>query len=213
MNAVTDDVSFYGTENILALFLSQQYFSGVGRRDHLATLFHHRWAVPILAELHRRQGERYAVLAHRLGISRETLSQTLEYLIRHGLVRRNPGYGHPLRPEYILSSKGEALGHDCVRLCDRLSELHQEDVGLRKWTMPLIRALSQRGKSMRFSELAGAFSGLTPRALSDSLKRMEEAGLIAREVTTDFPPATRYSLSTTGSRYAGILESLAEELK
>ncbi len=69
----------------------------------LVALFHNRWSVPILAELHRQRGSRFVTLARTLGMSRESLRRTLAALIESGLVGRNPGYGHPLRPEYVLS--------------------------------------------------------------------------------------------------------------
>lgn len=178
----------------------------------LTVLLNRRWAIPIVAELHRRQGERFAVLAHRFAISRETLSQTLNYLILHGLVRRNPGYGHPLRPEYLLTHIGEAIGPQCARLDDRLSKRGHRDLGLRKWTMPLVYALAINGAPARFSEILNTLGRLTPRALSDTLKRMERASLIEREIMSDFPPSTRYSLTASGKGYVPILDRIVEQL-
>lgn len=178
----------------------------------IAALFHHRWAVPILAELHRRQGERYAYLAHRLGISRETLSQTLVYLVKKGWVMRNPGYGHPLRPEYLLTPKGEGLGPHCARLDQALHDKGFADLGLRKWTIPLLLALAAFPEPARFSQLLAALKTLTPRSLSDSLKRMEEERWIVREVTEEFPPSTRYAVARVGRRFQTIATRLAKSL-
>src|SRR5262245_29802381 len=97
----------------------------------LVALFHNRWSVPILAELHRQRGSRFVTLARTLGMSRESLRRTLAALIESGLVGRNPGYGHPLRPEYVLTTRGErvaARGEPLVRL---LRELGLEEVGLK----------------------------------------------------------------------------------
>jgi len=63
----------------------------------ITRLFHHRWAAPILAELHRSKGSRFVTLSNRLGLGRESLRRTLSALIDAGLVMKNPGYGHPLR--------------------------------------------------------------------------------------------------------------------
>ena len=57
----------------------------------LVALFHNRWSVPILAELHRQRGSRFVTLARTLGMSRESLRRTLAALIESGLVGRNPG--------------------------------------------------------------------------------------------------------------------------
>ena len=69
----------------------------------LPALLHHRWAVPILAVLHREKGAKFVTLGSRLGVSRDSLRRSLDRLTQQRLVRRNPGYGHPMRPEYVLT--------------------------------------------------------------------------------------------------------------
>src|SRR4029450_5423618 len=83
-------------------------------------LFHNRWSVPILAELHRQRGSRFVTLARTLGLSRESLRRTLAALTESGLVGRNPGYGHPLRPEYVLTRAGERIATACGPLVETL---------------------------------------------------------------------------------------------
>src|SRR4051812_3041544 len=75
----------------------------------LARLAHHRWTLPVLAEIARSRGSRVAALTGTLGVSRESLRRTLAALQTEELVVRNPGYGHPLRPEYLLTARGEAV--------------------------------------------------------------------------------------------------------
>src|SRR5215213_11761735 len=74
----------------------------------LIALFHHRWAPPALAELARRDGVRFVELQNRLGVGRESLRRALDALLELGYARRNPGYGHPLRPEYLVTEPGAA---------------------------------------------------------------------------------------------------------
>src|ERR687883_1420320 len=100
--------------------------------DELVAIFHHRWSAPVLAELQRQKGSRFAALAGTLGVGRESLRRTLESLLELGLVARNPGYGHPLRPEYVLTPRGA----DVARRCARLLEVADNDVLLRKWSLP-----------------------------------------------------------------------------
>ena len=95
---------------------------GAGR---LPGFFHHRWTAPILAELHRTNGAKFITLVGRLSIPRETLIRTLRVLIRSGWVRRNPGHGHPLRPEYLPTARGRTLGGACERL---MFELRRRDL-------------------------------------------------------------------------------------
>lgn len=154
----------------------------------LIRLFHNRWAPPVLAELRRQRGSRFVTLSRMVGVGRESLRRTLAALIDQGLVRRNPGYGHPLRPEYVLTKRGEAVARRCQRL---LAELDAEaDVALRKWSMPVLAALRQPS---RFSELRAQLPGVSTRALAIALKDLERAGLVERRVDeTARPPSVVY---------------------
>jgi DNA-binding HxlR family transcriptional regulator len=173
----------------------------------LVELFHYRWAVPILAELHRQRGSRFVTLARTLALSRETLRQTLAALIEADLVSRNPGYGHPLRPEYVLTRRGWAVGEGCAPLIAALRRRNVEDVGLKKWSMPVLSALAQQPR--RFSELRGDLAGISPRALTLALKDLEAAGLVERRVTDDYPPASLYRITSRARPLAELLEPLA----
>jgi DNA-binding HxlR family transcriptional regulator len=180
--------------------------------SNLVSLFHHRWAVPILAELERAGGARFVTLAHRLGLSRESLTRTLAALMVAGLVERNPGYGHPLRPEYVLTAPGKRLGPHAVALAHALAAANAVDVGLRKWSMPVVLALSHDG-GRRFSELRTALPGSTPRAMTLALKDLAGAGLLERTVTEDFPPATVYRLTAHAGPVAAAVRALDEQLR
>ena len=172
----------------------------------LVALFHYRWSVPILAELHRQRGSRFVTLSRILGLSRESLRRTLAALIEGGLVGRNPGYGHPLRPEYVLTSSGERIAAACRPLVERLRRSELEEVGLKKWSMPVVFALANR--PLRFSELRDRLEGISPRALTLALKDLEAAGLVDRRVTDDYPPATVYSLAGAGRPLARLLAQI-----
>lgn len=143
-------------------------------------------------------------LTNRLGVSRDSLRRTLDALIDDGLVARNPGYGHPLRPEYILTYEGRRVAGVCDRLLAVLNGL--EDVALRKWSMPVVHALG--AGPQRFSELRNALSGVSPRALALALKDLQGAGLVERTVTDDYPPATVYRLTRRALPLAWILGAL-----
>jgi len=175
----------------------------------LVALFHNRWSVPILAELHRQRGSRFVTLTRTLGLSRESLRRTLAALIDGGLVGRNPGYGHPLRPEYVLTRAGEALASACGPLVERLQRDDLEDVGLKKWSMPVVYALAEGPR--RFSELRERLEGISPRALALALKDLEAAGLVDRRVTDDYPPATVYRLTEAGRPFADLLRRVPSE--
>ena len=172
----------------------------------LVALFHNRWSVPILAELHRQRGSRFATLARMLGMNRESLRRTLAALIEGGLVGRNPGYGHPLRPEYVLTRRGDRIAARSRPLVDLLRARGLEEVGLKKWSMPVVYALSD--EPLRFSELRDRLEGISPRALTLALKELESAGIVERRVTDDYPPATSYRLAADARHLASLVGEL-----
>jgi DNA-binding HxlR family transcriptional regulator len=172
----------------------------------LVALFHNRWSVPILAELHRQRGSRFVTLSRTLGMSRESLRRTLAALIDGGLVGRNPGYGHPLRPEYVLTKSGERIAGACRTLVEQLRRGNLEEVGLKKWSMPVVFALAEG--PLRFSELRDRLEGVSPRSLALALKDLEETELVERRVTEDYPPATMYRLTRRGRPLARLVEGL-----
>ena len=157
----------------------------------IASLSRHRWALPILVRLDATSGSRFVPLANGLGLSRDALRQTLDALIEAGLVMRNPGYGHPLRPEYVLTVRGRRIAAISSALLDALREAGVEQVGLRKWSVPILAALSSE---RRYGELRRAV-GATPRALTLALKELVTAGLVERRVHDGFPPSTTYRIT------------------
>ncbi len=159
----------------------------------LIALFHHRWAAPALALLMERGGARFVELQRRLGVGRESLTRALDALVAQGLVRRDTGYGHPLRPEYLLTGKGRRA----AALSTRVLAAGDPDVLLRKWSVPI---LAELGESRRFSELRATLGEITPRALALALRELEAARLVRREVLPTRPPSTVYRTTPRGRR-------------
>lgn len=166
-------------------------------------LLESRWAVPILAELHRGSagvdafqggGAKFVTLSRRLGVSPDTLSRTLNALIEQGWVVRNPGYGHPIRPEYLLSERGLALAAACSHLLAEIDALGPEvrSTLLRKWSLPIALALATG--SGRFTDIKDALPGVTARALAQTLKGLEAGALVQRRILDEYPPRPRYEL-------------------
>lgn len=166
--------------------------------DELIALFHHRWAPPALALLGERGGARFVELQRRLAVGRESLRRGLDALIELGLVRSNPGYGHPLRPEYVLTRRGQ----EPAATIDRLLAAGDTGLLLRKWSVPV---LAELGAERRFSELRGALPGISPRALALTLRQLEQAKLLRREVLPTRPPSTVYRPTARGRRIQELL--------
>lgn len=166
-------------------------------------LSRYRWSIAILATLSGR-GARFVEILNRVGLSRDSLSRALEQLMESGWVIRNPGHGHPLRPEYLLTESGEALARvadSIVRTQNRL-EIPVQD--LTRWTLPLVHVLAD-GRN-RFSAIERALPEASPRAVSLSLKASTAQRLVQRKVLDGFPPTTEYLLAKNGRYLAGALE-------
>ena len=65
-----------------------------------------------------------------------------------------------------------------------------------KWKLLILRNLLQR--PWRFNELKRSLDGISQKVLTDSLRSMEEDGLITRTVYPEVPPHVEYALSETG---------------
>src|SRR2546421_55408 len=77
--------------------------------------------------------------------------QALDFLISQGWIMRNPGYGHPSRPEYVVTKTGAELAARCEYTLQALKDFSLEQVGLNRWTLPILFQLS-KGPA-RFGEL------------------------------------------------------------
>ena len=172
----------------------------------LTSLVHHRWNMPIIAELHRQSGAKFITLLNHLQVSRGSLSASLSYLRDLGLVRKNEGHGHPMRPEYLLTQQGLAIGSECRLLVEILRHSDEIDLAFRKWTLPLVVAI---GKSrLRFNELRSSLGDATPRAIATGLRLLMQCGWVDRSLIDEFPPTAGYELTARGGRILDCLENL-----
>ena len=75
-----------------------------------------------------------------------------------------------------------------------------------KWKLLILRNLLQR--PWRFNELKRSLDGISQKVLTDSLRSMEEDGLITRTVYPEVPPHVEYALSETGESMRPILMAM-----
>lgn len=75
----------------------------------------------------------------------------------------------------------------------------------RKWTVPILRELSNGKK--RFGELQRTFK-ITRTTLSQRLKILENEGLVNREIFAEVPPRVEYSLTEIGKSFQPVLDSI-----
>jgi len=71
------------------------------------------------------------------------------------------------------------------------------DVIGKKWALLIVNAVGNNGK-VRFNGLMEELSGISPKTLSDSLKRLQAEVLIKRESFPEIPPRVEYSLTEDG---------------
>lgn len=76
-----------------------------------------------------------------------------------------------------------------------------------KWTTLVIYALS-RVHSARYSELHRQIGGISQKMLTQTLRRLEEDGLIERTVFPVVPPRVEYRLTPLGQSLIEPLKSL-----
>ena len=77
-----------------------------------------------------------------------------------------------------------------------------------KWKLLIMRNLLAR--PWRFNELKKSLDGISQKVLTDSLRSMEEDGLITRTVYPEVPPRVEYALSELGESMRPILDAMEE---
>ena len=82
------------------------------------------------------------------------------------------------------------------------------DLLANKWTALAIGVLEDGPQ--RFGELRRQLQGVSPKVLSASLKRMEQAGLVDRTVFAEVPVRVEYTLTSLGRGAATPLAHLRD---
>ena len=75
-----------------------------------------------------------------------------------------------------------------------------------KWKLLIMRNLLVR--PWRFNELQKNLEGISQKVLTDSLRSMEEDGIITRTVFPEVPPRVEYALSELGESMRPIIKSM-----
>ena len=77
-----------------------------------------------------------------------------------------------------------------------------------KWKLLIMRNLLNR--PWRFNELRKSLDGISQKVLTDSLRSMENDGLVIRTVYAEVPPRVEYSLSELGESIRPIICAMEE---
>lgn len=71
------------------------------------------------------------------------------------------------------------------------------DIIGKKWALLIINAVGNHGK-LRFNGLMEELNGISPKTLSDTLKKLKAEGLIERKSFAEIPPRVEYTLTKNG---------------
>ncbi|MFI5450358.1 MAG: winged helix-turn-helix transcriptional regulator [Candidatus Bathyarchaeia archaeon] len=75
-----------------------------------------------------------------------------------------------------------------------------------KWKILVLRELFKGNK--RPTELHTALRQITPKVLSQQLRKMEDESLVVRKVYAEIPPKVEYSLTSCGKSLQPVLDAL-----
>ena len=75
-----------------------------------------------------------------------------------------------------------------------------------KWKLLILRDLQAR--PWRFNELKKELEGISQKVLTDSLRSMEEDGIVTRTVYPEVPPRVEYALSALGESMRPIIQAM-----
>ena len=75
-----------------------------------------------------------------------------------------------------------------------------------KWKLLILRNLMAR--PWRFNELKKDLNGVSQKVLTDSLRSMEEDGIVTRTVYPEVPPRVEYALSALGESMRPIIQAM-----
>lgn len=171
----------------------------------LVNLTSRAWSMNILALMYSGVPGRQSQLLSASGAGRTALSQSLVHLIDIGMLERNPGHGHPLRPEYRLTSKGLEIARVSETIQRAVAEPTDHYLLRRVWSVPIL-VVSQEPRY--FTDIKNMLGTITDRALSQSLKQLHAKHWLQRQIdTTTYPPRPLYQAANAGVKISQALSA------
>ncbi|GBF51637.1 transcriptional regulator, HxlR family [Leptospira ryugenii] len=76
------------------------------------------------------------------------------------------------------------------------------------WKMPILWRL--REKTLRYSEIKKTLNHISDKMLAQSLRELEDCGLVSRKVYAVVPPKTEYSLTELGKKTIPLISDMRE---
>lgn len=147
------------------------------------------WCLTILKLMNEGTAGRQAPLLAQSGASRTSFAQSMHHLVDLNLIERNPGHGHPLRPEFRLTVSGQKYAQLAKMIADTFPETQTPALLRRAWSIPILAASHA---PRRFVEIKGQLPAITDRALSQSLQQLETQQWMARRIDETSHPIRPY---------------------
>lgn len=172
--------------------------------EKLVKICEKAWALKALALIGQGTPVRVAVLAEAAGTTRSSMRPSVLHLYELGLLAKNSGHGHPLRPEAHLTPDGE-LWAEFARNLDGLL-IHEDERRLVRlnWTLPTLRVAHT---PVRFTALRNALAPVRDSTLSVALRRLETNGWLERQVDAELrPPQVAYLTVNRGRKIGDLLQ-------
>ncbi len=73
------------------------------------------------------------------------------------------------------------------------------DVISKKWALLIVAVVGSFGR-LRYNRIMQELKGISPKTLADTLRGLEESGIVRREAFNEIPPRVEYSLTEDGLR-------------
>lgn len=77
-----------------------------------------------------------------------------------------------------------------------------------RWTLLIVRDLLFGGE-LRYGDFLASREGIPTNTLADRLRKLEDAGLVSRELYSQRPPRASYRLTERGRALGPVLDAMA----
>jgi DNA-binding HxlR family transcriptional regulator len=156
------------------------------------------WSLNILALMHGGTPGRPTSLLAASGAGRTAFTQSLAHLVELGLLERNPGHGHPLRPEYRLTQYGAEVAAIAGKIKMAVPKVCDLALLRRAWAIPVLIVTQQ---PRYFTDIKNELASISDRALSQSLKQLQAQHWLQREIdTSNHTPRPLYQATNVGAQ-------------
>jgi DNA-binding HxlR family transcriptional regulator len=100
-------------------------------------------------------------------------------------------------PNGVMLSKGEWIMNEPITVLDQNCASRKTlEIIANKWTVLVVYALGDGTK--RYSEIKNIIDGITHKMLAQTLRRLENDGIVRRVVYPVIPPHVEYNLTPLG---------------